>query len=361
MFRRIVKNISSFVNIEYQTSGYIVINRPYSKNMKIGTHDGMFHCDEVLACCMLKRLPEYKDAEIVRTRDMEKLKTCDIVVDVGAKFDHDKKLYDHHQIEFNETLSTLRPELGDKYKIKLSSAGLIYAYYGERIIRTRESKHTPLTDDDVKVIYKKVYENLIEEIDGIDNGVPMTKEEPAYKIRTHLSARVRRLNPEWNSDQRIDSDEIFKKAMEMVLEEFLYIIDYSISIWLPARDFVKSAIDKRFEVHKTGEILEFTERFPWKEHLFDLEAELELGDQIKYIIFNDKPKSWRVQAVPIDPVSFVLRKPLHKNWRGIRDELLSEVAGIKGCIFCHSNGFIGGNESREGAIQMAVASLEADV
>lgn len=36
---------------------------------KIGTHNGMFHCDEALACFMLKLLPEYKDAEIVRSRD----------------------------------------------------------------------------------------------------------------------------------------------------------------------------------------------------------------------------------------------------------------------------------------------------
>lgn len=40
------------------------------------------------------------------------------VVDVGAKFDHEKKRYDHHQREFTETLSSLKPELGDKYKIK---------------------------------------------------------------------------------------------------------------------------------------------------------------------------------------------------------------------------------------------------
>lgn len=36
---------------------------------KIGTHNGVFHCDEVLACYMLKKLPLYKDADIVRTRD----------------------------------------------------------------------------------------------------------------------------------------------------------------------------------------------------------------------------------------------------------------------------------------------------
>lgn len=28
----------------------------------IGTHSGRFNCDEVLACYMLKVLPEYKDA-----------------------------------------------------------------------------------------------------------------------------------------------------------------------------------------------------------------------------------------------------------------------------------------------------------
>ena len=34
--------------------------------MKIGTHNGSFHCDEVLACFLLKQLPIYKDAQIVR-------------------------------------------------------------------------------------------------------------------------------------------------------------------------------------------------------------------------------------------------------------------------------------------------------
>lgn len=67
---------------------------------------------------MLKCLPEYKDAEIIRSRDKDILNDCDIVVDVGAEFDHEKKRYDHHQRGFEETLSTLKPELGDKYKIK---------------------------------------------------------------------------------------------------------------------------------------------------------------------------------------------------------------------------------------------------
>lgn len=29
-------------------------------------------------------------------------------------------------------------------------------------------------------------------------------------------------------------------------------------------------------------------------------------------------------------------------WRGVRDEALSTLTGIPGCIFCHASGFIGG-------------------
>lgn len=63
----------------------------------IGTHDGKFHCDEILACAMLKLLPQYADATVKRTRNTTILNTCDIVVDVGGVFDPSVHRYDHHQ------------------------------------------------------------------------------------------------------------------------------------------------------------------------------------------------------------------------------------------------------------------------
>jgi hypothetical protein len=45
--------------------------RPKTEHVTIGTHSGNFHCDEALACYMLKKLPEYGDAIIVRSRDPE--------------------------------------------------------------------------------------------------------------------------------------------------------------------------------------------------------------------------------------------------------------------------------------------------
>lgn len=43
-----------------------------------------FHADEALAIVLLKKLPEYTDWTIVRTRDPKVIDTCDIVVDVGG-------------------------------------------------------------------------------------------------------------------------------------------------------------------------------------------------------------------------------------------------------------------------------------
>lgn len=85
---------------------------------KIGTHDGTFHCDEILACFMLKQLPEFKDSEIVRSRKDEVLKDCDVVVDVGGVFDPETNLFDHHQQTFQETFSSLKPEFGAKFDVR---------------------------------------------------------------------------------------------------------------------------------------------------------------------------------------------------------------------------------------------------
>ena len=142
--------------------------------IKIGTHNGAFHCDEVLACSMLKLLPEYKDATIIRTRNPELLNTCDIVVDVGGVFDPSTHRYDHHQKTFSDSMASLKK---GKWVTKLSSAGLVYAHFGEKIIsQVVGTKDEAL----VKRIYDKVYEKFMEEIDAVDNGISTHDGTPRY-------------------------------------------------------------------------------------------------------------------------------------------------------------------------------------
>jgi MYG1 exonuclease len=42
----------------------------------------------------------------------------------------------------------------------------------------------------------------------------------------------------------------------------------------------------------------------------------------------------------------------------VRDEALSELSGVPGCVFVHSSGFIGGNSTYEGALAMAMVALD---
>ena len=318
---------------------------------KIGTHNGAFHCDEVLACSMLKMLPEYSDAEIIRTRDENILKTCDIVVDVGGKYEPSSHRYDHHQRSFSGTMKSLG---GMKWDIKLSSAGLVYLHFGKDILS--QLMKTSKDDPTIKLIYAKVYENLLQEIDAIDNGVDQFEGEPRYSISTNISSRVGALNPKWN-DKNPDPEAGFAKALKMVEAEFLETVKYFKEVWLPARTIVQTAIEKRFGVDPSGEIILIEKGCPWKDHLFALEQTLNVDVPIKFALFSDQNGKWRVQCVPVSIKSFENRLSLLEEWRGIRGDELSKLSGIPGCIFVHASGFIGGNETREGALEMARATL----
>ncbi|GFR60693.1 UPF0160 protein MYG1, mitochondrial [Elysia marginata] len=278
---------------------------------KIGTHNGSFHCDEVLACFLLKRLNQYKDAEIIRTRDPSLLATTDIVVDVGGVFDPSIHRYDHHQRTFNESMNSLNPSL--PWTTKLSSAGLVYFHFGRTIV----AQMLGLSEEDsvTKTIYDKVYENFIQEIDGIDNGIDQFDGEPRYRISTNLSSRVAGLNPKWN-EKDVKEMTQFLKAMEMVGAEFTDRINYYKTSWLPARQVVEEAVKGRFD---NGQ--------------------------------------WRIQCVPVSLGSFENRLSIKEEWRGLRDEELVTKSGIPGCVFVHAGGFIGGNKTYDGALEMARACL----
>ncbi|KAL1512798.1 hypothetical protein ABEB36_002326 [Hypothenemus hampei] len=279
---------------------------------KIGTHDGVFHCDEALACFMLKLLPEYKEAVIIRTRNQQVLSDCDIVVDVGALYNPKTHRYDHHQREFQETLNSIRPDLvRNKFNtIRLSSAGLIYAHFGLEILSEILKKHKECpTTESLRLLFTYVYEGFIEELDAIDNGIPMYDEGKAkFKISTHIGARVNRLNPSWNNTNPEPSDVLFEKAMNLVGSEFIETVLEGYDIWWPAREIVRESIKNRKEIHESGAIIFLNSRCPWKDHLYLIEEEDNIKDEIKFCVFHDRDgDTWRVQGIPIQPDSFICR------------------------------------------------------
>jgi uncharacterized UPF0160 family protein len=184
--------------------------------LTIATHSGTFHADESLAIFMLKQLPLYKDAKIIRTRDQSLIEKADIVVDVGATYDPSTNRFDHHQRQFNETFSK-------GYEIKLSSAGLVYKHFGKQVIANL--LNWPMDKSELEFVYEKVYKDLILMFDGVDNGVeryPSTV-KAAYGDETSIAARVGRLNPRWNEPTNEDIlYKQFEKAIEIAGEELVH-------------------------------------------------------------------------------------------------------------------------------------------
>eukprot|EP00884_Botryococcus_braunii_P014403 jgi/Botrbrau1/22964/Bobra.0030s0036.1 len=319
--------------------------------MKIGTHSGKFHCDEALGVFLLKRFL-YPEAEVVRTRDPTKLAECDIVLDVGGTYDPGTLRFDHHQRGFDESF-------GNGFETKLSSAGLVYKHFGKQIIA--ELLGLPVESPEVGTVYTAVYKNFIHGVDAVDNGVNQyeTSAQAKYVDHTHLSGRVAALNPRWNDDQSDAAcDTGFARAVEMTGADFLNEVDYVSKAWLPARKYVQEAVEGRLQLDPSGQIMKLVLACPWKDHLYDLEAELAVPDPIKFVIYEDvKEKKWRVQAVSVTSESFESRKTLPKAWWGLRDHELSQTSGIPGCVFVHANGFIGGNDTMEGVLEMARQAL----
>jgi uncharacterized UPF0160 family protein len=267
--------------------------------MIIATHSGTFHADECLAIHILRKLPEYATATVLRTRDESTITKADMAVDVGAIYDPSTHRYDHHQRSFQETWPN--------YLTKLSSAGLIYKHFGKRAISTM------VTFKELDWLYEAVYERLIHGFDAVDNGVSMYPVDivPAYRDNSSIASRVARLNPAWNQSP---VDSAFEHAIKIVGDEFDYHVLDLANSYFPARSIVKDAIANRFSAHDSGKIVVLDRYCPWKEHLHLLEKELEV-DPILYVVYGDEAGSFRVQAVGITPTSFETRKGLPEPWR----------------------------------------------
>ncbi len=319
----------------------------------IGTHSGTFHCDEVLGCFLLLQTDTFAGAQIIRTRDPSVLDTLNVVIDVGGVYDPAQDRYDHHQKGFDEVF-------GNGFSTKLSSAGLVYKHFGKEIVRKEMGGSAK--EDDIQAVYLQVYKSFMEAVDAIDNGVNQyeSSQPPGYINNTHLSSRVGNLNAQWY-ERLSDAEtmERFRQGMDMTGSEFMGCLQYSIKSWLPARSYVQEDIRNRKSVDPSGQVVKLTTFVPWKSHMYELEKEMGIEGEIKYVIYNDdKDGSWRIQAVAVSPESFNSRKALPEEWRGLRDDVLSDLSGIPGCIFVHASGFIGGNKSLEGVTQMAKVALK---
>jgi len=319
----------------------------------IGTHSGTFQADEAMGCFLLRQLPEYRNSKVVRSRDPKVLETLDIVIDVGGIYDHAKRRYDHHQRGYDERFDDGK-EGTEGRCTKLSASGLVYRHYGKDVIK---AFYPGLSPEHLDFVYVKLYDTLLEALDAVDTGVEMAP-ELLYRDTTGLSSRVGRLNPRWNEVDAPNPDERFMEASRICGEDFLSVLTKIVESDLPAQEFVEKAVLSRHEVDPSGEIISLhSGGLPWKGYLYELEKKHGVDPLIKFVLYTDQAGMWRVQAVTVEGKAFENRLGLPEEWRGVRDEDLESLSKIKGARFVHAAGFIGGNDTYEGALEMARVAL----
>ena len=288
------------------------------------THSGTFHADEIFATIILSKI--ISKIILIRVPEVNKevLNENVIVYDIGGG------KYDHHQFGGNGTHSN---------GVKNAACGLIWKEFGKELL----SKYNVKSID---YVWNYIDKNLIQFIDANDNG-ELPKLASDYR-NVHIAYMISMFNPRWDED--IDSDQKFLKALKFAEEFFDEFLTDTIAK-MNAKDLVGLAIENS----ENGTMI-LEQCVPWKEFL--LESENKKAKEINYVIFPSKRGGYNVYAVPVQIGSFENRKTLPKEWRGLRDEKLQNVTGIKSARFCHNAGFICSSDEKEDAIELAKIANE---
>jgi uncharacterized UPF0160 family protein len=294
--------------------------------MRVATHNGSFHADDVFAIAALRLL--HGDAlRLVRTRDAEQLAAADLRVDVGLRNDPATGDFDHHQ----------RGGAGERPNgIRYASFGLVWKAFGAEICGSDEIAE----DLDLLVVQ------------GIDaNDVGQTIVEPLIGHVTPLtvSHAIGMMNPNWDEDgSAAGKDAAFLDAVSFA-QGILARAVAAAQAQARAAELVRSAIARA----EDPRLIELDRGMPWH-------RELVANAPDALFVVYPREDDWGLQAVPRVLGEFANRKDLPESWAGMTDADLVAVTGVPDARFCHAGRFMAVAGSRDGALALARQALGDD-
>ena len=286
------------------------------------THDGKFHPDDVFSTVFMSKYIENPCLYRIGVGPVEN--TNAIVYDVGfGKFDH-------HGPDAKR-----RPNSNLKY----CSFGLLWTEYGKDYLTKNNYEY-------VDELYSTIEEVLVKQIDGIDNGVfPEINAE--YKL-LDLDKIIDMFNPTW--EENPDTDINFANALNTAEIIFDNVIRTEYSK-IKATQKVLSKIPT-----VKDNILILDEYLPHQHAVFT--SEDPLAKEIKVIILPSNRGGYCIKPITISEESKELLINFPKEYRGLHDEELANLSGIKTAKFVHSSGFLASTKTLEDAILLAHKALE---
>jgi uncharacterized UPF0160 family protein len=288
--------------------------------MRIVTHNGRFHADDIFAIATLLIL--YPEAEIIRSRDEEIIKFADIVVDTGLIYNPKISRFDHHQ----------QGGAGERGNgIPYASFGLIWKEFGAQVSNIE--------------IAKLIDEVLVTPIDAHDNGIIISERIfgsiREYTISDFFGSYIDNDNSEDETILYTTFLGCVSIARELLLRE-INIAGKELYSMEKVREIFDSTEDKRLIV--------LEEPLLWFRVLINEAITL-------YVVYPRKEGTWGVKAVPKEVGSYELRKPFPKEWGGRGAKELVEITGVEDAVFCHNKLFICSARTKEGAIALAMKAL----
>ena len=292
-----------------------------------GTHNGIFHVDEVVGIAILEITLCNCEAYVVRTRNLDILREADFVLDVGGgKFDHHVKGF------------CKRRQTGELY----ASAGLVWKAYGKWAINSVIARERiSLEYDEVLSILEEIDREIIIPVDLEDNGVSTS---------SHTFSFVTKFLPSWMETPHYD--DCFYKV-EQIVSGILYQIIKDKAVAAVTR----RELATRLSLVDDG-ILEIpSQTMPWTDVVIEHNQTHNYG--VKFVIFPYPAGGWAAQCVPPSMDNkFGQLVPFPKEWAGADASTLPQLSGVSDATFCHNGCFFARANSKEGVIELCRIAMK---
>ena len=292
--------------------------------MRVATHPGNFHADDVFAVAALQLV--HGPLDVVRTRDMEHQAAADIRVDVGGASDPATGDFDHHQ----------KGGAGERENgIRYASFGLVWREHGEALAGGADAAAA-------------IDERIVCGVDANDVGQTLVETLVGDVRPMSVSGVIAALNPSWDEALSPEEEDArFRQAVDLargMLERELA----GAAAFGRARDLVAAAIRRA----EDPRVIELDSNMPWRE------AVVTNAPDALFVVYP-KTDGWGSQAVPRELGSFENRLSFPADWRGRSGTELAAATGVEDAVFCHAAGFYASAGSREGIVALVAASIAA--
>lgn len=289
--------------------------------MKLITHDGTPHADDLFAYSILSNL--FPDHELIRTRDTKIIHSNEqrIVFDVGQQFDN-YVYFDHHQPR-----SPVNEE-----GFTFSSFGLIWLKFGLDFMNNIGISYSDYLSYKT---HDQVYKRFVRYIDIGDNGVECN-DTALVKHNISIASIIHCLFDG-------SSDEEFKENSK---------IAYKI-----LKNFI-------IETYEEIENKLLVEDLPYNgDGILELEKDMNmdfsfLPEDIKFVIYPRKDGSWGITNILKSPDTFIARCYLLEHLGGLSGSDLDKAYGKSGLKFVHKGLFFAIGETKEDVYTLGKLSIQ---